>query len=111
MCCSTPKSSLAALRWNIARLAMKKLPAVEDARAVMTEGTEWGVWKWLTEKRRVRGLADKARAALEDFEMKVKLTWSDDLKVAYNQVVTQDGEAKRPRRKAKDHKAAGTGGA
>jgi hypothetical protein len=87
---------------------MKKLPAVEDARAVMTEGTEWGVWKWLTEKKRVRGLADKARAALDDLEMKVKLTWSDDLKIAYNQVVSDDGDAKRARRKTKDHQAGGS---
>lgn len=90
---------------------MKKLPAVEDARAVMTEGTEWGVWKWLTEKKRVRALADKARAALDDSEMKVKLTWGDDLKLAYNQVVSDDGDAKRPRRKTKDHKPAGASGA
>ncbi len=90
---------------------MRKLPAVEDARAAMTEGTEWGVWKWLTEKRRVRGLADKARAALDDLEMMVKVTWSDDLKIAYNQVVSDDGDVKRPRRKTKDHRPAGTSGA
>ena len=64
---------------------MKKLHAVEDARAVMTQGLEWGVWKWLTEKKRVRALADLARAALDDLEMKVKLTWSDEHKLAYNQ--------------------------
>ncbi len=80
---------------------MKKLPAVEDARAVMTEGMEWGVWKWLTEKKRVRAIADKARAALEDLEMKVKLTWSDELKIAYNQLVCEDTGGKR-KRKAKD---------
>ncbi|MGD0930123.1 MAG: hypothetical protein ABR902_05675 [Candidatus Korobacteraceae bacterium] len=88
---------------------MKKLPAVEDARAVMTEGREWGVWKWLTEKRRVRGLADEARAALEELEMKVKLTWSDDLKIAYNQVVTEEGDTKRARPKVKQRKPAGGG--
>ncbi|MFZ0311901.1 MAG: hypothetical protein WAL85_04255 [Candidatus Korobacteraceae bacterium] len=90
---------------------MKKLPAVEDARAVMTEGTEWGVWKWLTEKRRVRGLADKARGALDELEMKVKLTWSDDLKIAYNQIVSEDGDTKRPRSKStKAQKSAGGNG-
>ncbi len=47
---------------------MRKLPAVEEARAIMTEGTEWGVWRWLLEKKRVREIADKARAALDDFE-------------------------------------------
>jgi hypothetical protein len=90
---------------------MKKISAVEDARAVMTEGTEWGVWKWLTEKRRIRGIADKARAALDDLEMKVKLTWSDDLKIAYNQVVAEDGNTKQARRKTKDHEPAAAGSA
>jgi len=80
---------------------MKKLPAVEDARAIMTQGLEWGVWKWLMEKKRVRAIADEARAALGDLEMKVKLTWSDDLKIAYNQLVSENGDAKSARRKAK----------
>jgi hypothetical protein len=36
----------------------------------------------LLEKKRVRQIADEARAALDEFEMKVKATWSDDLKIA-----------------------------
>ena len=68
---------------------MRKLPAVEDARAIMTEGTEWGVWKWLLEKRRVREISDEARAALDEFEMKVKDKWSDDLKIAPAPSLTQ----------------------
>lgn len=80
---------------------MRKLPAVEDARAIMKEGMEWGVWRWLLEKKRVRELADKARAVLDDFEMKVKATWSDDLKIAYNQLVTERGDVKQSRQKAK----------
>ncbi len=83
---------------------MRKLPAVEDARAIMTEGTEWGVWKWLLEKKRVRGIADEARAALDEFEMKVKATWSDNLKIAYNHLVLQNGDAKQARQKAKPGK-------
>jgi hypothetical protein len=83
---------------------MRKLPAVENARAIMTQGTEWGVWKWLLEKKRVRGIADEARAALDEFEMKVKATWSDDLKIAYNQLVSQDGDTKQARQKAKPGK-------
>ena len=83
---------------------MRKLPAVEDARAIMTEGTQWGVWKWLLEKKRVRGIADEARAALDELEMKVKATWNDDLKIAYNQLVSQDGDVKQARRKAKPGK-------
>src|ERR1022692_1894702 len=80
---------------------MRKLPAVEDARTIMTEGTQWGVWKWLLEKKRVRAIADVARAALDQFEMKVKATWSDDLKIAYNQLVSQSGDVKQARQEAK----------
>ena len=40
---------------------MHKLPAVEDARAVMTEGINWSAWRWLIEKRRVREIADRLR--------------------------------------------------
>ena len=83
---------------------MRKLPAVEEARAIMREGTEWGVWKWLVEKRRVREIADEARAALDEFEMKVKDIWSDDLKIAYNHLVSQNGNAREARQKAKPGK-------
>jgi len=88
---------------------MKKIAAVEEARAIMTQGMEWGVWKWLTEKKRVRGIADKARAALDDFEMKVKLTWSDEHKLAYNQLVSENGDAKQRRDKSKAAKPAANG--
>lgn len=80
---------------------MKKLSAVEQARHIMTEGIEWGVWKWLMEKKRVREAADEARAALDDCDMKVKLTWSDEYKLAYNQCVTENSNGKRPRKHAK----------
>ena len=83
---------------------MRKLPAVESARAIMREGMEWGVWKWLIEKKRVRVIADEARAALDEVEMRVKETWSDDYKMAYNQLVTQDDKPKRGREQAKDKK-------
>ena len=81
---------------------MRKLPAVEDARAIMTRGMDWGMLKWLLEKKTVRGIADKARAALDDVEMKVKLSWSDDLKIAYNQLVEESGDSKQARRKDKN---------
>ena len=80
---------------------MRKLAIVEDARAVMTQGMEWGVWKWLLEKKRVRGIADEARAALDELDMKVKETWSDDLKIAYNQLVSENGDAKQARKNGK----------
>lgn len=86
---------------------MKKLPAVENARAIMTEGLEWGVFKWLTEKKRVRQAADEARAALDELERKVKLGWSDELKIAYNQLVSGNGNA-TAKRSGKSTKAAKT---
>ncbi len=89
---------------------MKKLAAVEEARAIMTQGLQWGVWKWLLEKKRVRAIADEARAALDDLEMKVKLTWSDDLKLGYNQLVSDGGEGKRARRKTKHANASASSG-
>ena len=85
---------------------MKKLSAVEDARAIMKEGLEWGVWKWLIEKKRVRGLADEARAALDELEMKVKLAWPDEYKLAYNQLVADDSDSKRARKNGKGTKSA-----
>lgn len=77
---------------------MRKLAVVESARAIMTEGMEWGVWKWMTEKKRVRETADEARAALDDLERKVKATWSSDLKDAYNQLLSENGNGKRTRK-------------
>jgi hypothetical protein len=68
---------------------MRKLEAVEDARAIMTLGLDWGVFKWLLEKPKVRKIADRATEALNDAEDKVKATWSDDLKRAYNHLATQ----------------------
>ncbi len=85
---------------------MKKLTAVEDARAIMKEGMEWGVWKWLTEKKRVRGVADQARAALDEQEMQVKQHWPEEYKLAYNELVAENGGSKRPRKAAKGGKTA-----
>jgi hypothetical protein len=80
---------------------MKKLEAVEESRAIMTAGKEWGVFKWLMEKRRVRIIADKATAALNEAEDSVKATWSDELKRAYNYLATQDGDARKGKKGAK----------
>ena len=52
-------------------------------------------------KKRVREIADKARAALDEFEIKVKASWSDDLKIAYNRLVSENGDAKQNRQRAK----------
>lgn len=80
---------------------MKKLEAVEEARAIMTKGMEWGIFKWLLEKPKVRRIADRATEALNEAEDKVKATWSDELKRAYNYLVEQDGEAGKGKRGTK----------
>jgi hypothetical protein len=66
----------------------------------MTEGIGWGVLKWMMEKRRVREAADEARAALDDVEKKVKAAWSDDLKHAYNHLLSEDKRGKRRHKNA-----------
>ena len=71
---------------------MKKLEAVEEARAIMTLGLDWGVFKWLMEKPKVRKIADRATEALNNAEDNVKATWSDGLKRAYNYLATQEDD-------------------
>ncbi len=66
---------------------MRKLAAVEDARAVMTEGMDWSAWRWLLERSRVRQIADRATAALDSAATRVKSAWPADLKVAYSELV------------------------
>jgi hypothetical protein len=82
---------------------MKKLPEVEEARAVMTAGMEWGVWKWLLQKRRVRQIADAAVAAFDEAEAKVKASWSNELKRAYEELVAQESSnsKSKPGRRSK----------
>ena len=86
---------------------MRKLPAVEEARAIMAQGMEWGVWKWLMEKRRVRQIADLATAALDEAEQKVKGTWTEELTRAYDELVEEESSKgrrakSRPKGKAID---------
>jgi hypothetical protein len=54
---------------------MRKLAAVEEAKAIFAEAQDWGVWKWLTEKKRLRHTADAAWDALESYETQVKQSW------------------------------------
>ena len=67
---------------------MRKLPEVEDAKALMNEAISWPVMKWLKEKKRVRQVADKANAALDELDRSVKAHWSRELKAAYNDVAS-----------------------
>jgi len=87
---------------------MQKLTEVEEAKTLMgMAANEWGVWKWLTEKKRVRTTADTAWAALEEYEKKVKAGWNDDLKKAYLELeakaaLDSNPKAKRQYEKAKE---------
>lgn len=82
---------------------MRKLPEVEEARAIMAQGKDWGVWKWLTEKKRVRTIADIATDVLNAAELKVKQGWPEELKQAYDAVVDEEFST------GKKHKAKSNG--
>ncbi len=84
---------------------MQKLAAVEEARRVMNEGKEWGIFHWLLEKRRVRAIADAGTAALDDLEKNVKARWSDDLRKAYRELDALAAVDHNPRLKRQYDKA------
>ena len=65
---------------------MRSLESVQEAKALLDEGKQWGVWKWLTEKKRVRAAADRAWADLEEVEKEIKASWSDHLRKAYREL-------------------------
>lgn len=69
---------------------MRKLAAVEEARALMQEAMDWSMWRWLLEKAHVREVADRATAALDQADRGAKAKWSDELKQAYEALVTQN---------------------
>ncbi|MBV8051651.1 MAG: hypothetical protein JOZ80_10710 [Acidobacteriaceae bacterium] len=77
---------------------MRKLAAVEEARALMQEAIDWGLWRWLLEKARVREVADRATAALDQADRRAKANWSDELKHAYQDLPTH----KKPVKKSQD---------
>lgn len=66
---------------------MQKLAPAEEAKVLMNEAKDWSVWHWLTEKKRVRTVADAAVDAYDAYETKVKADWSDGLKKAYRELV------------------------
>jgi hypothetical protein len=72
---------------------MKKLPEVEDAKALMNEAMSWSVVRWLKEKKRVRKTADVANACLDRLDQEIKARWSDELKAAYSELGGNSGGA------------------
>lgn len=81
---------------------MQKLVPVEEAKALMTEASEWGVWRWLTEKRRVRIAADAAVDALNALDKKVKAAWADDLKKAWRELELENSRSRQKYEEAKE---------
>jgi hypothetical protein len=71
---------------------MQKLTAVEEAKALFEEAKDWGVWRWLTEKRRARETADAAWEALDACEKKVVAGWPEEVKRAWR---ATNGSGKR----------------
>jgi hypothetical protein len=85
---------------------MRKLPEVEQAKALMTEAAGWSVMRWLREKKRVRKAADEANAALDELNRKVKARWSHDVKAAYDQLSRPMGAGQKVSQSNSDKKAA-----
>jgi hypothetical protein len=85
---------------------MHKIPEVEEAKLLMIEAADkWSLWKWLTEKKRLRRTADTAVAALADAEKQVKAEWPDDLRKAYAEVAAEVEAEQDPAAKKKLDKA------
>jgi len=77
---------------------MKKIPEVIEAKALMTEAQEWGIWRWLTEKRKVRLTADNCNDALAQAEKNVIASWPEEMQTAY-EVLVAEAEGKKSRKK------------
>ena len=85
---------------------MQKLAPVEEAKALLAvAANDWGVWKWLTEKKKVRQAADLAWEALDEIEKKIRAGWSEDLKKAYHEVVAETNLESNPKTKRTYDKA------
>ena len=75
---------------------MQRLAAVEEAKVLFTIAKDWSILKWLTEKKRVRAIADKATAALDERKRQVKLTWSESLRNAYAELTAPTDDSADP---------------
>jgi hypothetical protein len=71
--------------------SMRKLPEVEEAKALMIEAMDWSVFTWLLQKSRVRESADRANAALDKLNRAVRSHWSSEVKAAYRGLTAKSG--------------------
>jgi hypothetical protein len=72
--------------------AVRKLPEVEEAKALMTEAMEWSVFTWLFQKSKVRAIADQANAVLDQLNRTTKAGWSDEIKAAFKRLGRRDAD-------------------
>lgn len=77
---------------------MERIPAVENAKQVMSEAVAWSVMKWLREKKTVRKVADQANAALDQMNQAVKHRWPDEVRAAYGELIHHANGNHRVRR-------------
>jgi len=64
---------------------LRKVPEVEEARAVMTEAMAWSVFTWLLRKSEVRATADRANAAVDRLKRATRSRWSSEIRLAYKE--------------------------
>jgi hypothetical protein len=78
---------------------MKKIQEVEKAKALLKEAIDWSLFKWLWEKNAVREAGDKADAALDRLNKKIKAQWSDDVREGYRFLAhsNQNGKGRKHR--------------
>jgi hypothetical protein len=84
---------------------MRKLSEVEYAKGLMAEAEDWSVLRWLWEKQAVREAADKANATLDRLYRKVKASWSEGIKSAYEELEEAESGAKVRGNKSKGREA------
>lgn len=83
---------------------MRKLPEVQEAKALMNQAMEWSSFTWLFEKSRVRETADRANAALDRMNRSIKAEWSDEIKATHKRLSAKTPAAIRRLEKEPTHK-------
>lgn len=81
---------------------MRKVPGVEEAKALMNQAVDWSVFQWLLKKRRVREAAEEANAALDKLNHEVKSRWKREIRTAY-QNLAKPGRGSRGQNDATDY--------
>ncbi len=62
---------------------MDRIAEVESAKKLMNEAISWSVMKWMSEKKRVRKVADQANAVLDEKNRSIKAGWDAAFRSMY----------------------------